>query len=75
MIFKLLGPPTSASWPEYSTLPLAKSITLPSPLPSQLRQKFPYITAEGIDLMSQLLTYDPEQRISAVEALQHPYFR
>lgn len=75
MIFKLLGPPTSSSWPDYSTLPLAKTITLPAPHPPQLRQKFPYITTEGIDLLSQLLTYDPEQRISATEALQHPYFR
>lgn len=75
MIFKLLGPPTPSSWPEYNSLPLAKTINLPSPHPSQLRQKFPYVTAAGIDLLSQLLTYDPEQRISAQEALHHPYFR
>lgn len=60
MIFKLLGPPTPHSWPKYTTLPLAKSITLPPPHPPQLRQKFQYITAAGIDLMSRLLTYDPE---------------
>ena len=74
MIFKLLGPPTNDSWPEYSTLPLAKSITLPSPQPNQFRQKFPFLTVAGIDLLSSLLTYDPERRISADEALQHPYF-
>ncbi|KAH9004276.1 Pkinase-domain-containing protein [Lactarius hatsudake] len=74
MIFKLLGSPTNDSWPEYSTLPLAKSITLPSPQPHQFRQKFPFLTIAGIDLLSSLLTYDPERRISADEALQHPYF-
>jgi cell division cycle 2-like protein len=74
MIFKLLGPPTNDSWPEYSTLPLAKSITLPSHQPDQFRQKFPFLTVAGIDLLSSLLTYDPERRISADEALQHPYF-
>jgi len=74
MIFKLLGPPTTHSWPDYHTLPLAKSITLPPPQPPQLRQKFQYITAAGIDLMARLLTYDPEMRISAVDALKHPYF-
>ncbi|KAH9064057.1 Pkinase-domain-containing protein [Lactarius vividus] len=74
MIFKLLGSPTNDLWPEYSTLPLAKSITLPSPQPHQFRQKFPFLTIAGIDLLSSLLTYDPERRISADEALQHPYF-
>lgn len=74
MIFKLLGPPTNNSWPEYSSLPLAKTITLPSPQPHQLRQRFQYMTAAGIDLLMSLLTYDPERRISAEEALQHPYF-
>ncbi|EKM60944.1 uncharacterized protein PHACADRAFT_85120 [Phanerochaete carnosa HHB-10118-sp] len=74
MIFKLLGPPTGTTWPEYSSLPLAKTMNLPAPYPSQLRQKFPYITTAGLDLLSQLLTYDPEQRITAEEALKHPYF-
>lgn len=29
---------------------------------------------EGLDLLTRLFTYDPEKRISAREALQHPYF-
>lgn len=74
MIFKLLGPPSSNVWPEYSSLPLAKSITLPSPQPHQFRQKFQYMTTAGIDLLMSMLTYDPSQRISADEALEHPYF-
>ncbi|KAI0361743.1 Pkinase-domain-containing protein [Trametes cingulata] len=74
MIFKLLGPPTSQTWPDYNSLPLAKTITLPAPHPPQLRQRFPYITNAGLDLMTRLLAYDPEDRISAEEALKHPYF-
>ncbi|EJF66602.1 Pkinase-domain-containing protein [Dichomitus squalens LYAD-421 SS1] len=74
MIFKLLGPPTSQTWPDFLNLPLAKTITLPAPQPSQLRQKFPYVTSAGLDLLSRLLAYDPETRISAEEALKHPYF-
>ncbi|KAH7883735.1 Pkinase-domain-containing protein [Phlebopus sp. FC_14] len=74
MIFKLLGPPTSSSWPDYSSLPLAKTIALPSPHGPQFRQRFHYMTTSGIDLLMSLLTYNPEQRISAEEALRHPYF-
>jgi cell division cycle 2-like len=75
MIFKLLGPPTQASWPEYNTLPMAKTITLPLPQPHQLPTKFQYLSAAGIDLMSSLLSYNPESRITAEQALQHAYFR
>lgn len=39
-----------------------------------MRQRFRYITESGLDLLSRLLTYDPEQRITAEEALEHPYF-
>ncbi|KAI0079611.1 Pkinase-domain-containing protein [Panus rudis PR-1116 ss-1] len=74
MIFKLLGPPTPTTWPDFQSLPLAKTINIPPPHPSQLRQKFPFITSAGLDLLSRLLAYDPQERISAEEALQHPYF-
>ncbi|KAF8973717.1 kinase-like domain-containing protein [Flammula alnicola] len=74
MIFKLLGPPTKNSWPEYFSLPLAKTLSLPSSQPHQFRQKFQYLTSAGLDLLMSLLTYDPERRISAEEALEHPYF-
>ncbi|KAL4069538.1 Pkinase-domain-containing protein [Scleroderma citrinum] len=74
MIFKLLGPPTNATWPEYSALPLAKTITLPSPHAHQFRQRFPHMTTSGLDLLMSLLAYDPQQRISAEEAIHHPYF-
>lgn len=31
------------------------------------------ISADAKDLLSKMLTYDPEERISAAEALQHPW--
>ncbi|TFK41010.1 kinase-like domain-containing protein [Crucibulum laeve] len=74
MIFKLLGPPTKSTWPEFTSLPLAKTLTIPAPQAPLFRQKFPYMTTAGIDLLMSLLTYDPEQRTTAAEALKHPYF-
>jgi serine/threonine protein kinase len=32
------------------------------------------ITEQCYDLLLRMLTYDPKKRITAVEALQHPYF-
>jgi cell division cycle 2-like protein len=40
-----------------------------------LRDEFPALSDQGIDLLSRLLTYDPSKRITAEKALQHPYFR
>ncbi|KAF9056322.1 kinase-like domain-containing protein [Panaeolus papilionaceus] len=74
MIFKLLGPPTKNSWLDYFNLPLAKTINLPSPQPNQLRQRFQHLSPAGLDLLNCFLTYDPEKRITAEEALEHPYF-
>jgi cell division cycle 2-like protein len=75
MIFKLLGSPTNESWPNYMSLPLAKTIAFPSMQPPQFRQRFQYLTTAGLDLLMSLLTYDPERRATAEEASQHPYFR
>lgn len=40
-----------------------------------LRTRFTYLTESGLDLLSKLLAYDPDRRISAEEALQHAYFK
>ncbi|CAE6536170.1 unnamed protein product [Rhizoctonia solani] len=73
-IFKLLGHPDEKSWPGFSKLPLAKTVNTSASWPSTLRTKFPHLTRAGLDLLSSLLAYDPAQRISAEEALNHPYF-
>ncbi|KAE8230538.1 hypothetical protein CF326_g4459 [Tilletia indica] len=73
-IFKLLGQPTEAAWPGYSKLPdarLASSVAQPY---SALRSKFKYCSDSCLDLLKKLLAYDPAQRLSADEALSHPWF-
>ena len=33
------------------------------------------VNEDAIDLLNQLLMYDPEDRITAKQALKHPYFK
>ncbi|KAI8334724.1 Pkinase-domain-containing protein [Chlamydoabsidia padenii] len=73
-IFKLLGMPDEKKWPGFKNLPHANNIAFVDQPPINLRAKFPYLTEAGVDLMMKLLCYDPEQRITAEQALKHPYF-
>lgn len=40
-----------------------------------ISQLVPHCSAAGLSLLHQMLNYDPEERISARAALQHPCFR
>ena len=84
-IFKLLGTPTEADWPEFSSLPSAGTFKWKSNHPPGLRQTLAvnsfsatgqsYLDPNGFDLLTQLLALNPRKRISAEAALDHAYFR
>ncbi|KAJ2759322.1 Cyclin-dependent kinase catalytic subunit [Coemansia nantahalensis] len=72
-IFRILGTPTEEIWPELKTLPDYKP-SFPNWQPKDLAALLPRLDADGIDLLQRMLTYDPAHRISAKQALAHPYF-
>jgi len=73
-IFKLLGTANDSIWPGFSQLPNAKKVNFATQPYNNLRHKFPHISDHTFDLLNKLLTYDPEKRLSALEALKHPFF-
>ncbi|XP_057844306.2 cyclin-dependent kinase G-2 isoform X1 [Cryptomeria japonica] len=81
-IFRTLGTPNEKIWPDFVNLPGVKRNFLKQPY-NKLRDKFPptsfsgrpTLSESGFDLLNRLLTYDPNKRITAEEALKHEWFR
>jgi len=73
LIFKLCGTPTESTWPNVSKLPWYKFRPKKFYKP-RLREVFKDFPLKALDLVERLLCLDPEQRISASEALDHDYF-
>lgn len=75
-IFRLLGTPDERSWPGCSQLPDMKP-TFPKWAPNllpKLQSLLPTFESAGILFISQLLTYNCRQRLTALQALMHPWF-
>jgi len=74
-IFKLLGTPSPKTWPGLADLPEYKAGGFPAYPAQKLSKHVRKLSKQGLDLLESLLQYDPQKRISAEEALHHPYFR
>jgi len=71
-IFKVMGTPTEKEWPTIKEMPDYKDGLPVYPL-RKLTDVVPGLDADGYDLLSKMLQYDPNQRITAQKAMQHPY--
>jgi len=71
-IFAALGTPNEDIWPNMKELPYYIEFNVcPTP---PLKQLFSAASDDALDLLSKFLRFDPNARITASEALKHPYF-
>jgi serine/threonine protein kinase len=74
-IFRGLGTPTDDVWPGVSSLP-DYAMTFPKwakkPISTLIKNNG--LDENGLDLLEKMLKYNPAERISAKQALNHPYF-
>eukprot|EP00049_Salpingoeca_infusionum_P027718 m.33901 g.33901 ORF g.33901 m.33901 type:complete len:366 (-) comp9693_c0_seq2:318-1415(-) len=74
-VFKMLGTPNDDIWPGYSELPTVQKVKFRQHPAGELQRQFGAVIGRtGMDLLTNLLTYDPAQRITAEEAFDHPWF-
>ncbi|KAI9599293.1 kinase-like domain-containing protein [Syncephalis fuscata] len=65
--------PNESTWPNITQLPTYRA-DFPVHSRISLERLLPKLNPTGIDLLNCLLEFQPEKRISARDALQHPFF-
>lgn len=70
LIFRALGSPPADAWGG-----LAVAYSSPRCSPESLVARAPRLDTDAIELLSKFLCYEAKKRVSAADAMKHPYFR
>jgi len=73
-IFKVLGTPNEKVWAGVAELKPDFKTAFPVYPPLKLRNVVAPLDDDGYDLIEKMLVYDPNKRVLALKALEHPYF-
>ncbi|XP_064488020.1 cyclin-dependent kinase 16-like isoform X2 [Ornithodoros turicata] len=74
LIFRTLGTPTEATWQGIGSNSDFLGYNFPRYGGEPLGSKVPRVGGDGARLLLQFLKFEPKMRISALEAMKHPYF-
>ncbi|KFM03760.1 Serine/threonine-protein kinase MAK [Aptenodytes forsteri] len=74
-ICQVLGTPKKSDWPEGYHLASAMNFRFPQCVPISLKALIPNASNEAIQLMSDMLNWNPKKRPTASQALKYPYFQ
>ncbi|KAJ3412249.1 dual specificity protein kinase kns1 [Chytridiales sp. JEL 0842] len=72
---KYFRPNGTVNWPTAQTTRASRKYVKKLQPIDHLLRPYDELTMHFLDLVKRLLTYDPKERITAREALQHPFFR
>ncbi|KAK9411314.1 serine/threonine-protein kinase ICK [Crotalus adamanteus] len=74
-ICQVLGTPKKNDWPEGYQLAGTMHFRWPQCVPNNLKTLIPNASSEAIQLMRDMLQWDPKKRPTASQALRYPYFQ
>lgn len=78
MIFKIcsvMGTPTKEEWPEGHQLAAAMNFKFPKIVATPLRQLIPNASSEGVQIMYDMLRWNPQRRPTSQQTLRYSFFQ
>ncbi|XP_028414888.1 serine/threonine-protein kinase MAK-like [Dendronephthya gigantea] len=73
-ICSVLGTPSKDDWSEGYKLAAAMNFKFPTMVTTPLRQIIPNASTEGIQLIKDMLLWNPQKRPNAAQSLRYPFF-
>ncbi|CAL5229892.1 g13307 [Coccomyxa viridis] len=72
-LVEVLGSISTRTWPEVQHMPDFHKLCFKDAPAAEWNEVFPDASSEAVDLLSHLVQWNPEQRLTAEEALQHSF--